>query len=217
VPQLLQQLNSDLSDLVKNVRGSIVEVRNGRGGAGAGTIWHPRGLILTNAHVVGRRTMQVVLPSGETYPARLLAADPEQDLAALSIEASDLPTIPLGDSKSLAAGQVVLALGHPWGINHAVTAGVVLGMAAERRGQSAWTGRRRDVGTGREWVVVNLQLRPGNSGGPLLDVAGRMIGINSIMTGPRAGMAIPIHAVKDFLRRTLGTEAPSRHEEGQAA
>ena len=107
---VLQRLNSEMGDLVENVENSIVQVRNGGGGAGAGTIWHADGLILTNAHVIGRGPLQVALPDGSTLPAKVLAHDGSLDLAALAVDSSGLPTIALGESARLQPGQWVLAL-----------------------------------------------------------------------------------------------------------
>jgi serine protease Do len=187
--QLLQQLNAELSSVAQAVRRSLVQITNGRHGAGAGTIWHPDGLILTNAHVVGRRSLKVTLPDGQSLPARLLAHDKSLDLAALSINARDLPAVELGRSEQLQPGQWVLAMGHPWGVIGAATAGVVIdvGVPPEMRG------------LGRELIQVDLPLRPGYSGGPLANTHGRLVGINTMMAGPDVGMAVPVHVVKDFL------------------
>jgi S1-C subfamily serine protease len=192
----LRQLNAGMADVVARVRGSLVRISNGRRGHGAGTIWHEQGLVLTNAHVVhGRSSLKVTLPDGETLPARLLAADPDRDLAALSVEAEGLPTTELGDSKALRAGDFVLALGHPWGVQGAAAAGVFISME---------NGLPEGPGNGRELLAVGLQLRPGHSGGPLVDAGGRLVGINTMMAGPEVGVAIPVHVVKRFLRDALG-------------
>ena len=111
---LLQQLNNDLSATVETARRSLVQIKNGRG-AGAGTIWHEDGLIITNAHVIRHDKVQVTLPDGQTLPAKLLAHDSQLDLAALHVEATHLPTIELGNSQTLQPGDWVMALGHPWG------------------------------------------------------------------------------------------------------
>jgi serine protease Do len=199
VPGVLAQLNQEMSGVVDRVRQSLVEIRNGRGGAGAGTVWHAAGLIVTNAHVIGRHKLTVKLSDGRVLPARFLAADRRLDLAALSVEAHDLPTvdlptIELGRSKRLQPGQWVLALGHPWGVAGAVTAGVVIGLGPHPEG----------IG-GRDLVQVDLHLRPGHSGGPLVDTCGRLIGINSMMNGPGVGLAIPVHEAKRFLKRAIGS------------
>ncbi len=195
--ELLEQLNGDLAAVAENAQHSLVQITNGRGGAGAGTIWHSDGLIVTNAHVIaGRRSLNVTLADGRQFPARLLAQDTDHDVAALAIDAAGLPTIEPGDSKRLRAGQWVLAVGHPWGVMGAVTAGIVVGAGAE------WP---EMPPSGQDWIVVSLRVRPGNSGGPLIDVNGRLIGINAMMTGPNIGVAVPVHVVKGFLREALGT------------
>lgn len=192
----LQSLNDELAAVVEQAQRSLVQVRDGRRGAGAGTIWHANGLILTNAHVVSRSRLDVVLPDGRTLPARLLATDRSRDLAALSIAATDLPPMALGDSRQLRAGQWVFALGHPWGVTNAVTAGIVIGEASEH-----------PAGTEAEdWLAVSLHLRPGYSGGALVDEAGRLVGINTLMTGPDVGVAIPVHVAKRFLQEALARQ-----------
>ena len=192
---LLQELNTNIAELVDKTRGSLVQITNGCG-TGAGTIWHPEGLIITNAHVVGRSPLRIVLPDGTTTPARILAHDVANDVAALLVEASGLPAINLGESRSLKSGQWVLAMGNPWGVVGSVTFGAVIG---------AGTDLLEGMASGREWVAVNLHLRPGYSGGPLIDSQGRLVGINTMMTSPDIGMAVPVHVVKAFLRRSLGS------------
>lgn len=203
MPDVLQQLNSEMASVVEDARRGLVQISNGRrGGAGAGTIWHPDGLILTNAHVVRRPSLRVTLPDGRQMPARVLAHDKQLDLAALSVEANGLPTIEVGDSGRLRPGDWVLALGHPWGVTGAATAGVVIdvGVPLEM------------AALGRELIQVSLRVRPGNSGGPLVDVGGRLVGINMMMAGPQVGMAVPVHVVKSFLRQALAqTTQPSSH------
>lgn len=194
---ILQQLNDEMAAAAANVRASLVQITNGRGGAGAGTIWHSEGLIITNAHVIaGHRSLDVTLQDGRTYPAQMLVADSDLDLAALYIEASDLPTIALGDSKRLKAGEWVMAMGHPWGILNALTGGVVISMGS-RLGDMEFR-------NGEDWIAVSLHLRPGHSGGPLVDAQGRLIGVNTMMNGPEVGVAIPVHVVKRFLKERLG-------------
>ncbi len=199
MPSTMQRLNTELASVVETAKRSLVQVHNGGRGVGAGTIWHPEGLIVTNAHVVSGRTgsLRVTLPDGSTLPARLLARDEDRDVAALVVEAVDLPTIDVGRSRDLSPGQWVMALGHPWGVRGAVTAGVVIGVG------SAWPEMPQ---RGMEWITAALHLRPGHSGGPLIDVDGRLVGINTMMTGPDMGMAVPVHEVKVFLRDTVGSQ-----------
>lgn len=193
----LQQLNDEMSDIVDRVRGSLVHVHNGRG-AGAGTIWHSDGLVITNAHVVaGRHNLKVTLPNGDTYGTQVIAYDEERDLAALAIEANDLPTIELGDSRQLRPGQWVMSLGHPWGVNGALTSGTVIALGKNLPEVPI---------AEREWIVAGLHLRPGHSGGPMVDTAGRLVGINTMINGPDVGFAVPVHVVKAFLRETIGTQ-----------
>ena len=200
---ILQQLNQEAAGIVSAVQTSLVRVLAGSRGAGAGTIWHPDGLIVTNAHVVGDgRGLQVALPDGRNLPARLLASSREQDLAALMIEADDLPTIPVGDSRTLQPGAWVTAMGHPWGVRNAATSGVVIGVGRHLPELPV---------QGPDWVVVSLHLRPGHSGGPLFDVGGRLVGINTMMTGPDVGVAVAVDSVKAFLRRALNTQPATQY------
>jgi serine protease Do len=180
------------------VQAGLVQITNGRGGAGAGTIWHADGLIVTNNHVVdGRGDLHVTLQNGDTYPAHILAQAENLDLAALSIAATDLPIIEPGDSQNLKPGQWVTALGHPGGVLNSATGGVVIAMG-KQLGDITFN-------NGHDWLAVNLKLRPGHSGGPLVDAQGRLIGVNTIMNGPEVGVAIPVHVVKAFLKQALGS------------
>ncbi len=103
----------------------------------------------------------------------------------------------MGDSAALQPGDWVTAIGHPWGVSGAANGGVVIGTGADLPELSP---------SSREWVAVSMRLRPGNSGGPLVDARGRLIGINTMITGPSVGMAVPVNAVKRFLRQFLGTK-----------
>jgi len=200
---MLHRLNTELAAVTDRARCALVQIHNGSRGNGAGTIWHPSGLIITNAHVIahdlrrgviGRPALIVTLPDGRTLPATILAADLDRDLAALSVIAEDLPTITLGRSRDLQPGQWVLAVGHPWGIEGAVTGGVVIGTGA---------GLPEIPHNHHDWIAVSLHMRPGHSGGPLVDVEGRLVGINTMIAGPDVGYAVPLHAVKAFLKQEL--------------
>ena len=195
VGSLTEEIGSDIAELAGKVAHTVVQVHNGRG-AGAGTIWHPDGLVLTNAHVADRSSLRVSLNDGRSVEAGVLASDERLDLAALQIEASDLTSIELGESTTLRPGQLVFAMGHPRGVQNALAAGVVIGVGAQ------WPDAPEHQ---REWVVVDLKLRPGNSGGPLFDARGRLIGINSMITGPQVGMAVPVHVAKAFLSDALSS------------
>ncbi len=192
------EIDAAAGSVADRVSESLVQVRNGQRGAGAGTIWHPQGLVVTNAHVAGRGPLQVELSDGRVFPAQILASSTELDLAALRINVADspasLPAIQLTDSRAVRAGQFVMAFGHPWGVTGAATAGVVIGMGRE------WP---EMPPAKRDWIVVSLHMRPGHSGGPLVDVRGRLLGINTMINGPDVGFAIPVHVIVDFLKRAL--------------
>ena len=194
---LLQQINDDAATISDRVLNSLVQINNGQRGVGAGAIWQNDGLIITNAHVIlGRRgqvsnALSVTLRNGQDYPARLIAYDVKRDLAALRIDATDLAAIEIGDSHRLNAGDLVLALGFPWGVKGGATSGVVIGSGAQLP----------ELGDNqREWIAASLHLRPGHSGGPMVDSRGRVVGINTLMNGPEVGVAIPVHIAEEFLK-----------------
>ncbi len=195
---ILQQLNDDLSSTVETARRGLVEIHNGRGGAGAGIVWRGDGLIVTNAHVLSRGHLKVKLQDGRVFPARVVAHDVEHDVAALAIDANGLAAIPVGDSGSLKPGEWVVALGHPWGVVGAASAGIVIGTGADLP----------EMPGNREWIAVSLHLRPGHSGGPLVDRHGRVVGINTMINGPDVGVAVPVDVVKQFMARVGKVEQP---------
>ncbi|MCE7947598.1 MAG: hypothetical protein DYG88_09240 [Chloroflexi bacterium CFX4] len=201
---VFEQLNDRLGSLAAEARRSLVRVSSGRGwqqGSGSGTIWHSDGLIITNAHVIGRGGLRVALHDGRDLAARVIAADESLDLAALQVEAVDLPTVQLGNSKQLHAGAWVFAMGFPYGVEGGSTGGVVIGSGADLPEMPS---------NGREWIALSLHLRPGHSGGMLLNSDGKLVGVNTLITGPDVGFAIPTHIVKRFLKDRIGVmEAPS--------
>ena len=212
---ILQQLSDAMADVSANIHPSLVQLTDDRGSIGAGTIWHSDGLIITNAHVVierGRhapsfrghrrmnmrqiRNLSATLADGRKLPVQVIAIDVQHDLAALSIDANDLSTIEIGDSQAVRAGDWVMAMGHPWGVKDSLTAGVVISVGTDLP----------EMHTGREWLALDLRLRPGHSGGPLVDVNGKIIGINTLITGPEVGFAVPVETVKTFLKDNLGAK-----------
>lgn len=189
---ILAQLNDEMAGVVEQVQRSLVRVSAGQIGGGAGVIVGKDGLILTNAHVIRSEALHVTLPNGQVVPAELVAQAADYDLAALRVEGSDLPAAALGDSGAVRPGDWVFAVGHPWGIKGAVTSGVVIGAGD----------RLPEMPRGsREWVATSLHLRPGNSGGPLADIKGHIIGINTVMAGPEVGLAIPSNAARRFIEK----------------
>ena len=194
---LFTALNSEMTAVIQRMQQSLVQVQNGWRGHGAGTIWHGEGLVLTNAHVVLRQQPQVILWDGRTYDSQLLAYDEKRDLAALAIQANNLPTVELGNSKTLKTGDWVIAAGHPWSVTGAVSAGAVIAMGVPLE-LPHYPG---------ELIQVGLHLRPGHSGGPLVDGNGRLLGINTMIAGPQVGLVIPVHVIADFLKENLGHSA----------
>jgi serine protease Do len=191
---ILQQMSSAMAAIVERVQRSLVQISNGRQGTGAGVLWPPEGLIVTNAHVVRRHTPRVTLADGHPLPTQVLSTDAKHDLAVLSTSTHGLPAIDLRTSWPLRPGEWVLACGHPWGVAGATTVGMVIdtGVPPELP---------RVPG---ELIQVSLHLRPGHSGGPLVDGHGRLVGINTMMAGPEVGLAIPLPVINAFLRRVLG-------------
>ncbi len=195
----IANLNNALAGAAEAVRRSLVHVRTRRGG-GAGVVWRDD-LVITNAHVAHRSPVSVVLLDGQAVEGRLTALDADADLAAIAVDVPGLAPAIIGDSQALRPGELAFAHGHPWGISGVVTSGAVIGVGADWPGLPAVDGRR-------EWLVVNMRLRPGNSGGPVLDAAGRVIGIAAIMAGPNVGMAIPSHIVERFVRAHIRQREP---------
>jgi S1-C subfamily serine protease len=204
-PSLLTDLNEALANVVSATMSSLVQVRDERAGAGAGVILHPQGLVLTSAHVIRGGQIHVGLQDGRRLPARVLGRSPARDLALLDVETGDLPAIELGDSQSLAPGAWVMALGHPWGVPGGTTAGVVIGVDAHLPEAPPRAG-------GLSWIAVSAHLRPGHSGGPLVDHAGRLVGINTMMAGPNVGLAVPVEDVKGHLHDLLGSRIVEHRE-----
>jgi serine protease Do len=198
----LTQTPSGLTDafvaMAARLRRATVQVRGRGPGGGSGVIWQPDGLIITNAHVARGPRASIELADGRTFTATVTARDERRDLAALTVDATDLPAATIGDSDALRVGSLVLAVGNPLGLTGALTTGVVHAAATA------------DGPHGHDWVRADVRLAPGNSGGPLANAAGHVIGINSMIAGGLA-LAVPSNAVTRFLR---GAAEP---EEAEAA
>lgn len=190
--RIAESLNtSSFAQMLPRVYASLVVVQSGQLGVGAGLIWDRDGLVLTNNHVVGRNNhLTVRLPDGRESPARLAARRPQADLALLQIEPGDYTPAWIGDSQDLRVGELVLAVGHPWGQPGYATLGVVsaLSFAADNKGEESIPIIRSDAA-----------LAPGNSGGPLVNAQGAVIGINTLIVGGDQGVAIPIHIAARFV------------------
>ncbi|HET6688261.1 MAG TPA: trypsin-like peptidase domain-containing protein [Rubrobacter sp.] len=206
--------------MIEGVQRSVVQVRSSGRGVGAGVIWPGDGLVLTNHHVVsGRRrrsNIRIALRDGRTLEADVVKSALNLDLALLRLEGDhgDLPAAPVGDSDALRVGELVYAIGHPWGSVGAVSAGIVGGV-----------GELRGRGSSARYVRSDVALAPGNSGGPLLNARGEVVAINAMIFGlmalsipsneaqawvagerrPRLGIRVLPVELPAFLRREAGT------------
>jgi serine protease Do len=176
-----------LRRLTVHIRGS-----NGpRQSAGSGVVWGSDGTVITNAHVLTGGSYEVELWDGRTLPAEVAERDASRDLAKLKLPASGLASIGVRDTV-LQPGETVVAVGNPLGFTGALTTGVVRAV-----GPMSGLGRR-------PWVQAAIRLAPGNSGGPLADAAGRLVGINTMIVGGGIALAIPASIARDFMRNGAG-------------
>jgi serine protease Do len=174
-------------EVAERLRRSTVHVSSGGQGHGSGIIVRSDGTVVTNAHVARPGKSAVTLWDGRSFPAEIAARDPRRDLAILRLPASDLPAAPLGDSNRLRPGELVIAIGNPLGFMGALTAGIVHAV-----------GPLPGLGP-RKWIQAGVRLAPGNSGGPLADASGNVIGVNTMVAG-RLGLAVPSNEVSRLLR-----------------
>ena len=219
-------LSDELATVARRVRESMVRVQAGPHGMGSGVIWSvgepdaagvAEARIITNAHVVAAaraRTLTIRVADGRELTAQVVAVDPSHDLALLHTSAAGLRAAEYGDSAALRVGELVLAVGNPWGREGAVTVGVVEARApadpdvelepAEEETRRAW-GQWRPQRI--ELIQADIRLYPGNSGGPLADARGRVVGINA-MIGGGLGFAIPSRTVRQFVAEADGIANP---------
>ena len=184
---------SHLAEIADQLRQVTVEIRTpGDRGVGAGILWAPD-LVVTNAHVAGASCVGVEFADDRRVEARLVVADRRADVALFRIPRCGVAPAALADSDALRVGALVVALGHPLGFRRTLTAGIVHALGPVRPG-------------GRRFIHADVRLAPGNSGGPLADSAGNVVGINTMIAGGLA-LAIPINDVRRFVASAAASEA----------
>jgi S1-C subfamily serine protease len=188
----MHYLDREASALASLVSPSVVEVRAGSG-VGAGTIWRSHGLIVTNDHVVPHDRAEIRLADGRSAIGHVVARDLRNDLAVVSV---GLGGLPVADTRTepVRTGELVLAIGHPFGVRYAVAFGIVSTAAVEIEGIE------------RPLIRADVAIGPGNSGGPLVDAGGRVIGINAMIGGGLA-LAVPSRQAEGLVRAVLAQAA----------
>lgn len=202
---LIDTFSSGLAEMIEQAQASVVQVRRGDRGAGTGVIWQAKGGIITNHHVIAHAGSKILveLRDGRTLEARIVDSDPTLDVALLNVPADDLPAVPFADSSKLRVGELVFAIGNPWGQRGVVTAGIVSALSKVKM---------RNSNRQLEYIKSDVRLAPGNSGGPLLNAQGHVIGINAMIMGGDLSVAIPSNVVSTWVaqlplaRITLGVQ-----------
>jgi serine protease Do len=197
--------STGLEEMIEQAQASVVQVRRGDRGAGTGVIWQTKGGIITNHHVIAHTgsKVQVELRDGRVLEAQIIDSDPLLDLALLNLPGDSLPAIPVADSTKLRVGELVFAIGHPWGQRGVVTTGIVSALSKVKI---------RNSNRQLEYIKSDVRLAPGNSGGPLLNAQGQVIGINAMIMGGDLSVAIPSSVVSTWIaqlpqaRITLGIQ-----------
>jgi S1-C subfamily serine protease len=189
---IARQIETELTAITQHLSSITVEIGDRRGG-GSGVIWWSNGLIVTNSHVARSSIVNVKLEDDRTFKGTVIARDNQQDLALIQIEAKQLLTPTIGNTRLLRPGEIVLAVGSPWGFTGALTIGVIHATGCNEIGQSP-------IPTA---IAADIRLAPGNSGGVLANVRGEAIGINTAIYLGLA-LAIPIETVTAFIGEVIG-------------
>jgi serine protease Do len=193
-----------LSGIFEASQPAIVQVSTEQRGGGTGVIWSRDGRIITNNHVVGKddARVHVLLADGRALDAQVMQRNPRLDLALLKVTSSNLRALPIGDSSKLRVGEWAFAIGHPWGQRWVVTAGIVSALSSVKLAEDLTT----------RYIKSDVGLAPGNSGGPLLNADGQVVGINAMIFGGDLSVSIPSNVVTSWLnslpkgRKALGVE-----------
>ena len=194
---LLDAYSRAVVGAVEKVAPAVVKVDVPRG-SGSGVLFTPDGFVLTNSHVIGKGVgIRVTMSNGKTLRGELIGRDPNNDLAVIRIDGGALPWATLGDSRRIRVGQIAIALGNPFGLQHSVTAGVVSAIGRSLRSAS---GVMMD-----DIIQTDAALNPGNSGGPLITTRAEVIGINVATIQPAQGLcfAIASNTVRTITSRLM--------------
>jgi serine protease Do len=203
-------LAREAAALVEELRRSVVLVQSGHG-HGSGLIWDSAGLIVTNHHVVAGDRAQVELGDGRRLSAAVVGRDPHNDLAALRVTAGELRAAAIGDTTALRVGELIIAVGHPFGVRDTATLGIV------SRAPSGRAATVRECTAPRELLQADVMLAPGSSGGPLVNAAGEVVGIASMVVGPGIALAVPSHVVQRFVAALAAQRPEERATEWERA
>jgi len=190
--QWFADVDRDAAEVASRLSRSVVEIRAGSG-IGAGTIWRPDGLIVTNNHVVPFGRAEIRLADGTTTMGQILARDPRNDLAVIEVTLRGLPAAEIRRDP-VRPGELVMAIGHPFGVRYAAALGIVSTAVGAAEGFD------------RPLIRADVPIGPGNSGGPLVDATGRVVGINAMVGGGLA-LAVPSSLAEGLVRAVMARAA----------